>query len=58
MGLSSYNETSVVETVGSLHFVSNNANQPSESRDIEIGGQGRLDPIDIQQSDDIKIVDR
>ena len=58
MGLSFYNETSVVETIGSLHFASNNANQPSESTDMETAGQERLDPIEIQQSDDIEIVDR
>ena len=47
-----------METVGSLRFASNSGNQPPEPRDIEITGQERLDPIDIQQSDDIKIVDR
>ena len=58
MGLSFYNKTSVVETVGSLHFASNNANQFSESTDMETAGQERLDPIDIEQSDDIEIADR
>ena len=61
MGLSVYNKTSVVETIGSLHFGSNNVNQLSESTDMEtvgLPGQERPDPTDIQQSDDIKIVDR
>ena len=49
----------MVETVGSLHFASTNGirSQPPEPRDIEIARQERLDPIDIQQSDDIETVD-
>ena len=60
MGSSFYNEASMVETVGSLHFASTNGirSQPPEPRDIEIARQERLDPIDIQQSDDIETVDR
>ena len=38
MGLSFYNEASMVETVGSLRFASNNGNQPPEPEDIEIAG--------------------
>ena len=51
MGLSFYNEASMVETVGSLRFASNNGNL--EHRDLEIAGQERLDSTDIRQSDDI-----
>ena len=58
MGLSFYNEKSMVEAVGSFRFASNNGNQLPEPGDIEVAGQERSDPIDIQQSDDIKIVDR
>ena len=58
MGLSFYNEASMVETVGSLRFASNNGNQPPELRDIEISGRERLNPIDVQQSDHIGIIDR
>ena len=53
MGLSFYNETSMVETVGSLRFASNNGNPHLEARDTEISEQERQDPINIEQSDDI-----
>ena len=48
----------MVETVGSMRCVSNDRNQPPEPGDIEVAGKDRLDPIDIQQSDDIEMADR
>ena len=57
MGLSFYNETSMMETVGSLRFASNNGNRSPEPRHIETAGKEGLDPIEILQSDDIEIVD-
>ena len=58
MGLSFYNEASMVETFGSLQFASSNGNQPLEPRDMEISEQERLDSIDVEESDEIGTVDR
>ena len=43
MGLSFYNETSMVETVGTLHFVPDNENTVLETRH----DPARTDSIDI-----------
>ena len=58
MGLSFYNEVSMVETAGSLRFASSNGNQPPEPTDMEISEQERLYSIDVEESDDIETVDR
>ena len=56
MELSYHDEKSMVETAASWRFASYNENRDPEY--IEIVEQGRLDPNNIQQSDDIEIVDR
>ena len=56
MELSYHDEKSMVETAASWRFASYSENRDPEY--IEIVEQGRLDPNNIQQSDDIEIVDR
>ena len=56
MELSYHDEKSMVETAASWRFASYNQNR--DPGHVEIVGQGRLDPIDIQHSDAIEIVDR
>ncbi|KAF8811923.1 hypothetical protein BYT27DRAFT_7335997 [Phlegmacium glaucopus] len=59
MGLSFYDETSMVETTtSSWRIASHNQNPISETASIDIVGEERRDHIGVQQTDDIETVDR